>query len=603
MDPASFVFGALGVIVELYRVSMATYDLYLSIQDFTPAFRRLRLALEIERKRLELWAQSMGIDQGAGIDERLHNDQGLLEILKGILINMKESLEDSSKLLVEYQDAQSPSAASGSGQSKYITSKLYQGSAIVTLATEPELPRRISPGTRKTLENYGRVVKWATRDKKKLEQLVKALNKYNTDLDHLASNYQQASLRRSLRTQFLAPEIHEDLLLLQETAVMIGHDELRHVASSKAFVKEVYRSEDLCDALNAAQLKEVVTSDKEMSNSLDSWRLDFGRLQYDGVAILNNHSRTVGTYRHGHGESDAVIVDWTKCQDDSWRRRNPEAFEIRVSSLARVLNRDLLPKGFRVLQCIGYLNASSTTIGYMFRTPMHAAPHSEPVSLHQILSDVNGPADIPELGTRFDLAKAIATTIFEFHNIGWLHKNIHPKNILFWPSKDHDEAPDLRAPYLVGFDLSRSTQPGDVSEKPVAAEEEDLYRHPAYKGPDATGFKPSYDYYSLGILLFEIAMWRLVSFKRDRRASSTSSKDKGRQHTNFSDPDFIEKTVADAAQDLGRYIGRRYRDAVLFAIKMEFDGIYDALGEDERDLALQKAVQSKVIDAVDFCQA
>ena len=603
MDPASFVFSAVSVIVELYRVSMVTYDLYLSIQDFTPAFRRLRLALEIERKRLELWAQSVGIDQGAGIDERLQNDPGLLEILKGILINMKESLEDSSKLVVEYQDAQSPPAASASDQSKNITSNLYHDAAIVTFASEPGLPRRVSPGTRKTLENYGRVVKWATRDKKKLEQLVKTLNKYNTDLDHLASNYQQASLRRSLRTQFLAPESHEDLLLLQEAAVMVGHDELRHVASSKAFVKEVYRSGDLCDALNAAQLKEVVKSDQEMSNSLNSWRLDFGRLQYDGVAILNNHSRTIGTYKHDHGESNAVIVDWTKCKDDSWRRRNPEAFEIRMSSLARVLNRDLLPKGFRVLQCIGYLNASSTTIGYMFRTPMHAAPHSEPVSLHQILSDVNGRADIPELGTRFDLAKAVATTVFEFHNIGWLHKNIHPMNVLFWPSKDHDGAPDLRAPYLVGFDLSRSMQPGEASEKPVAAEDEDLYRHPAYKGPDATGFKPSYDYYSLGILLFEIAMWRLVSLKRDHRRSSTSSKDKGRQHTNSSDPDFVEKTVADAAQDLGRFIGRRYKDAVLFAVKMDFDGIYDTLGEDERDLALQKAVQSKIIDAVDFCQA
>ena len=105
---------------------MVTYDLYLSIQDFTPTYRSLRLALEIERKRLELWAQSMGIDQGTGIDDSLQNDPDLIEIIKGILISMKGSLEDGSKLLVEYQDAQSPPIASGSGQSKYSTSKLYQ---------------------------------------------------------------------------------------------------------------------------------------------------------------------------------------------------------------------------------------------------------------------------------------------------------------------------------------------------------------------------------------------------------------------------------------------------------------------------------------------
>ena len=126
MDPASLVLGVLGVVVELYRVSMVTYDLYLSIQDFTPAFRSLRLALEIERKRLELWAQSMGIDEGTGIDDTLQNDPALLEIIRGILINMKGSLEDGSRLLMEYQDAQSPPTASGSGQSKYSTSKFYQ---------------------------------------------------------------------------------------------------------------------------------------------------------------------------------------------------------------------------------------------------------------------------------------------------------------------------------------------------------------------------------------------------------------------------------------------------------------------------------------------
>ncbi len=117
MDPASFVLSVLGVVVELYRVSMVTYDLYLSIQDFSPDFRSLRLALEIERKRLELWAQSMGIDQTNGINERLQHDLDLLEIIRGILTNMKDSFKDSNKLLVEYQGAQSPPAASNSDQS------------------------------------------------------------------------------------------------------------------------------------------------------------------------------------------------------------------------------------------------------------------------------------------------------------------------------------------------------------------------------------------------------------------------------------------------------------------------------------------------------
>ena len=41
---------------------------------------------------------------------------------------------------------------------------------------------------------------------------------------------------------------------------------------------------------------------------------------------------------------------------------------------------------------------------------------------------------------------------------------------------------------------------------------------------------------------------------------------------------------------MGRYIGRRHKDAVLSAIQKEFDGEYDAPGEGERNLALQKAI-------------
>ena len=39
------------------------------------------------------------------------------------------------------------------------------------------------------------------------------------------------------------------------------------------------------------------------------------------------------------------------------------------------------------------------------------------------------------------------------------------------------------------------------------------------------------------------------------------------------------------------------------AIKKEFDRVYDALGEGERDHALQRAIKSKVVYVVDFCQA
>lgn len=430
---------------------------------------------------------------------------------------------------------------------------------------------------------------------------MKTLGRYNDSLDHLTTSIEQTSMRRTLRTHFIAPNDIEQLRLLQEATFMAGHEDIHRLATSKCFVQEVYQSEDICTGLEATQLHDIVKSDTSIPDSLNSWRFEFDRLSYDGVAIMSNHTRTTGVYSFFTGEKDPVMVDWSRCRDDSWRRRNPDAFHIRVANLARTLNRDLLPHGFCVLQCIGYLNASATTIGYMFRPPIDAMPGKEPVSLKQLLDKVHSPSDIPELGDRFAHARAVASTVFEFHNINWLHKNIQPHNILFWPSTHRSGKIDLRKPYLVGFDLSRSNKPGEATEKPVSDIEEDMYRHPSYKGPEATGFKPAYDYYSLGVLLFEIALWRLVSQTSSRRTNSSSSKDRRKPSTG--DPDFVEATVTIAAQDLGRYVGNRYRDAVLACIGLEFDEVWEMAEAARRDLVLQQAVQSKVVDAIEYCQA
>lgn len=468
-------------------------------------------------------------------------------------------------------------------------------------AEEQDLPRRVSPGTRKTLESAGRMFKWVTRDKRRLEQLAESLKAYNNNLDHLASSVEQASMRRSLRTAFVAPNELGHLRLLQECAGIVGHDDLRIAASAKAFVKEVYQEDDVLASLQSTTLENVNATGPRNSGTFDDWKLDYDRLQFEGVAIFDQ-SRTTSVYTYGDGRKEDLMADWTRCRDDSWRKENPKAFHTRVVNLVKVLNRDLLPKGFSVLRCIGYVNASSTAIGYLFRIPEHAVPGKDPISLYQILNDTQTRADIPVLGDRFHLARAIATTVFEFHNIGWMHKNLHPHNVLFWPSKDCNGEVDLRKPYLVGFDLSRSNQPDEISEKPLAAEEDDLYRHPSYKGENTTGFKPSYDYFSLGVLLFEIAMWRLVSKAQSSRSSANQS-EKTRRNFSITDPEFINKTVMGSAKDLGRFVGARYRDAILACVSLQFDEVWEMAENNGQDLRLQQAVQRRVVDAIDSCQA
>lgn len=439
---------------------------------------------------------------------------------------------------------------------------------------------------------------------------MKKLKRYNNSLDHLAPNVEQAAMRRTLRTEFVATDEIDKLELLEETAMMVGHRDLEHVANTKRFVRQVYQSEELCTTFEATRLRPQTGPDTNDADQTRNWILDIDRLQCEDIAMAD-HSRTLGTYWYADGKKETALVVWSSCRDASWRRHHPAAFRTRISNLVQILNKDLLPKGFRVLRCIGYVQVSSITACYLYQPPPEAVAGMAPISLYEILGKIGNPADIPVLGERFELARAIVTTVFEFHNVGWMHKNIHPKNILFWHSKELNGELNIRKPYLVGFDLSRSSQPDEISEKPIPADDDDLYRHPSYQGANAGPFKPSYDFYSLGVLLFEIAMWRLVSetprsrSKLRQSSSSIPSVDErdGRRKSSIAEPGFVQNMIIESAQHLGRFVGAKYRDAVIACVQLEFDDVWDLAERQERDFKLQQAVQPKVVDGIDSCHA
>jgi serine/threonine protein kinase len=233
--------------------------------------------------------------------------------------------------------------------------------------------------------------------------------------------------------------------------------------------------------------------------------------------------------------------------------------------------------------------------GYLFRPPRGASLTQYPVTLSHLLTNANRASDVPDLDERFEIAKALVSTVFEFHNIGWMHKNLQSKNILFWPDDGLRGRPNLKKPYLLGFDISRPNQPGEESEKPISSAEDDVYRHPSYRGPEPQPFKPPYDIYSLGVLLFEIGMWRIVNHKR-RRGSS-------RKGSSSHDTQLIQEGVTDPAGDLGRFVGANYRDAVLACLNLDFDRVWDNSDESQRMHNFQTEVQNKIVDPIASCMA
>ena len=107
-----------------------------------------------------------------------------------------------------------------------------------------------------------------------------------------------------------------------------------------------------------------------------------------------------------------------------------------------------------------------------------------------------------------------AEAVRNFHAVGWLHKGINSKNILFVPSAtDTDNVfTSARAgPFLAGFGYSRAANVTEFSEIPLTSSEDDFYCHTAVVGPAPKCFRKLFDLYALGLVLLEIALWEKLS--------------------------------------------------------------------------------------------
>ncbi|KAI4248474.1 MAG: hypothetical protein L6R40_001035 [Gallowayella cf. fulva] len=572
MDGVSLGLGVVSAVLQTYAAVTSAYDVYLSVKDFPSTYRELRTAFMVERYRLEQWGEKMLSDvQQRRVEQGEHNI-ALWKLFHAVFDAMWTAFQESNKTLDNYGNI----------------AGVPKGENMSDLELLESMQLSIQSPPKRSVVGLARTIKFVVRDKKKMQQLVKELCHWNDSLDKMMSRLEQESARRRLRVRFSTGNV-DHLQQLQAAAALLQHRDLEEMASARTVIETGYaRENNLAPLVHGAP----ATSD---ATAID-FRLEMNQLEWQGLPFMTDQTRALATYR---GES--IIVDWRLCRDDTWRRQNPKAFRQRTENLTKVLNSDLKALNVGVLHCIGYLDQTTTVTGYAFKAPPDTLPGQKPITLHQLLSNVTKPSEVPDLGDRFELAKALVSTVFEILNLGWLHKNVQPKNVLFWPKPGTTEL-NFSKPYLVGFDISRPNQPGEVSEKPLADPDDDIYRHPLYRAHGSHSFLPSFDLYSLGIMLFEIGIWRNVGYQGQRRSSRPNLE------THNSDPQFIEKVVMSGpVMDLKRHMGAKYRDAVMVCLSHELDSLWDQKKEFESQEArlqcFQMEVQARVVDAIAVCSA
>lgn len=301
-----------------------------------------------------------------------------------------------------------------------------------------------------------------------------------------------------------------------------------------------------------------------------------------------NEGRSVGTYTMDN-EEIRVIVEW-KAYDTRWRN-GPEGEELlaRAESLATLLDRrETKQSGVftddRLLDCLGFLHNTATyRIGFVYSFPPSTSRSTGPVSLNShIRQSLNGESSRPDLGDLFRLAQALVTTVGALHEAGWLHKNISSHNIVCFPPTDAEAYRYIGSGYLVGFSHSR---PGDALFSQGLNDEGQLYQHPTYREA-SIGYDECYDYFSVGIVLLEIALWSPISdIWENHRGEDLNAEG------------FRKLLVKYYAPQAGPNMGALYQAAVLFCLQASH------AKDPSHTMDVRRAFRKEVVEKLEKCFA
>jgi hypothetical protein len=311
---------------------------------------------------------------------------------------------------------------------------------------------------------------------KSLENLVKALHSAAHDPQYLGAGVIAADsslLSRAVARETKAQESKKDYLR-QLAEVKIQHTRITKLADEVSISPE--------------------------SGAFIGTLLDFDEFSFAKQDSTNE--RVQATY-----QGRTVLVEWKQIPygGSSVARKHSE---YRIGLLAGLLCREMLI-GFRALPCLGYIRETDDDyeirLGIVFDKPTSEDVVSGPLTLQ----DVYEQRSKPSLSARISMCAVLARSVHSFHAVDWLHKGLQSDNIIFFPSAVDGQS--LGQPFVSGFEMSRPSSADEMTEKPTFDPFAEIYRHPRAQSSQTDGnYQKSYDIYSLGIILIEIAFWKSI---------------------------------------------------------------------------------------------
>lgn len=546
-DPISFTIGtglSLAGLLASFDGAVKGYFLIEGFFDKDKGSRDLALRYHIEHHKLRSWGDHFRVydpERCLLINEPEHTKQLISEILARIAVLHEQARPYISRYDLLLKDPGATNLIPSGDE----TERFQPDSAFVALRSKIRMNKK-----------QKNPIRWVIKDRQKFSDIISRLEKLNADLFAILTPRDSDSLIKSLSLYVLAAINDIESLKSLQTENIGRHNLL----ALSAKLKELQRSE---------------------GNGQPTVRISKPSLAKSSPST----DRALGFYHRPGVLYERVWVEWRYVGGEV-SVSDRETLLKRIDALGAMLCTVTMPD-LRIPPCLGIfddeefaVNPESTgqiRTGFVYSIPPQYDPMAKPITLRDIIIHNK---EAPLLGDRFKLACTIATALSLLHASNWLHKSFRSDNILFFHTKQrpHPPYPSILEPYITGFEYSRPYETMSIGYRPTGKSELDYYYHPNV----VYGFNKALDFYSLGVVLFEIAWWRPLNTKINPGLKKPMTLE------------LCRDTLLGNVHQLGPTMGVIYRNVVRTCLECDLPG-------DDEDFA--HAVLNNILNELKTCKA
>ncbi|OIW33644.1 hypothetical protein CONLIGDRAFT_186695 [Coniochaeta ligniaria NRRL 30616] len=549
MDPVSAAGLALGVAsigLQIYTGCIQGIQLLITAMNYPEDCEYLNLRLRMEQQRLFAWSETSGL-----LDLDAKNQKKVLESNTFVLHRQTvlDLLVQVQCLFREFQDKQERHRnLQTAGEQDDVLERPEKDAAEARFplaARRRDFIKKVMLSLRESSKEAATRLRWVSFDKVAFETLLSRFATLNDNMTDILDARLQVEIHHTVQdTNRGVLQLHHKIADLGRLVMALN---VKLEASVPTPVSHMSASQKEANA-SGLQLLSQLAKFKAFNESMESetktpWdhatamclglgnpdeqkdlMIDRSMIKLDPAVDEADLPRCEALLTLPSGGEKRVWVEWKEYERQKPDDSSPpkEVIIERVRKLAALLNHSPKPEAFRTPHCLGFFDKASRSpdgeddedaldlrLGLIFQRPLDESLDASlpPVSLRELLVSVRR----PRVTERIKLALAISNCLLYLHAVNWLHKGLRSHNIVFFQTTKGQV--DYSKPYLSGFDFSRPARPEEMTDIPGDDAEFDLYRHPQAQSTnpgERARFKKSFDIYSLGVLLVEIAHWDTI---------------------------------------------------------------------------------------------